>query len=183
MDLAAHLEHLQTVLREFNADAVILEPVLIRLFRDDLRPFIRAQAKQEGRQKDTWDQAIKKAITAEAKAALNLPLWVREIDARCPQGHRSALKPTKNHTRDRGSLPFRPQEAQTMPPHRSERAETLERPCRDHQKGRHDRNCRNCGPRGSRLQGSTRPLASTHPGPRLEMIVAATNQHVVKIGT
>ena len=73
MDWAAHLEHLQTVLREFDADAVISEPVLIRLFRDGLKPSIRAQAEQEGRRKDTWDQAIKKAITAEAKAALNLP--------------------------------------------------------------------------------------------------------------
>ena len=53
---------------------MILEPILIRLFRNGLRPLIRAQAKQEGRQKDTWDQGIKKAITAEAKAALNLPL-------------------------------------------------------------------------------------------------------------
>ena len=42
-----------------------------------------------------------------------------------------------------------------MPPHRSERAETLERPRRDHQKGRHNRNFRNCGPCDSRPQGST----------------------------
>ena len=41
-----------------------------------------------------------------------------------------------------------------MPPHCSERAETLERPCRDHQKGRHNRNRRNRGPRGSRPQSS-----------------------------
>ena len=74
MDWAAHLEHLQTVLREFDADVVISEPVLIRLFRDGLRPSIRAQAEQKGRRKDTWDQAIKKAITAGAKAALNLLL-------------------------------------------------------------------------------------------------------------
>ena len=74
MDWAAHLQHLETVLQEFDADTVILEPVLIRLFHDGLRPSIRAQAEQKGRQKDTWDQAIKKGITAEAKAALNLLL-------------------------------------------------------------------------------------------------------------
>ena len=45
---------------------------MIRLFRDGIRLSIRAQAKQEGRRKDTWDQAIKKAIMAESKAALNL---------------------------------------------------------------------------------------------------------------
>ena len=53
---------------------VILEPVLIFLFCDGLRSIICAQAEQEGCQKDIWDQAIKKAITAEAKAAQNLLL-------------------------------------------------------------------------------------------------------------
>ena len=48
MDWAAHLEHLQIVFQEFDVDAVILEPVLIRLFRNGLSPSIRAQAKQEG---------------------------------------------------------------------------------------------------------------------------------------
>ena len=73
MDWAAHLEHLQTVLREFNTDAVISEPVLICLLYNGLWPSMRAQAKQDGRQKDTREQAIKKTITAEAKTASNLP--------------------------------------------------------------------------------------------------------------
>ena len=41
MDWAAYLKHLQTVLREFDADA---KAVLIRLFRNGLKPSIRAQA-------------------------------------------------------------------------------------------------------------------------------------------
>ena len=55
MNWAAYPEHIQTVLWEFDADAVISKPVLIRLFRDGLRPSIYAQAKQKGCQKDTWD--------------------------------------------------------------------------------------------------------------------------------
>ena len=98
MDLATHLEHLQTVFWEFDANAVILEPVLIRLFRNGLRPSIRAQAKQKDRQKDIWDQGIRKAFTAEAKAALNFLSLVCEIDACCPRGHRFASKPTKDYT-------------------------------------------------------------------------------------
>ena len=69
---------------------VISKPVLIRLFRNSLQPFIYAQAKQDGRQKDIWKQAIKKAITAEAKATFNFLSWIWEIDARCPQGHWSS---------------------------------------------------------------------------------------------
>ena len=52
MDWATHLEHLQTVFYKFNTIAVISEPVLIHLFRNGLRLFIRAQAKQQGCQKD-----------------------------------------------------------------------------------------------------------------------------------
>ena len=154
MDWAGHLEYLQTIFREFDANAVISEPVLIRLFRNGLRPSIFAQAKKEGCQKNTLDQAIKKAITAEAKAALNLLLWVREMDACCPKGYYSALKPIKDHTRDRASLSFRFQEARAMPSHRSKPTKT-KRPCQDHQKGRHNRNCRDCSPCGSRPQSST----------------------------
>ena len=45
MDWAAYLEHLQTVFREFDANTVISELVLIRLFCNGLRPSICAQAK------------------------------------------------------------------------------------------------------------------------------------------
>ena len=95
MDWAAYLEHLQTVLQEFNIDKVILEQVLIRLFRNGMWLSIRAQAKENGYWKDTWEQTIKKAITAEAKAALKLLSQVREMDACCPWGHQSYHKVVK----------------------------------------------------------------------------------------
>ena len=91
---------------------------------------------------------------AEAKTALNLPSWVRKIDARCPRGHRSPLKLIKDHTQDRESFPFRLYKAWAMLLHCSEPTKT-ERPCRDQQTGRRDRNCHNCGPCGSRPQSST----------------------------
>ena len=48
---------------------------------------------------------------AEAKAVMNLPLWIREIDARYLQGHHFALKLIEKYSWDRGSLLFRPQKA------------------------------------------------------------------------
>ena len=53
MDWTVYLEYLQTIFCKFDANVVIVEPVLIRLFRNGLRPSIRAQAKQNGCQKDT----------------------------------------------------------------------------------------------------------------------------------
>ena len=90
---------------------------------------------------------------AEAKTTLNLPSWVREMDACCSRGHRFASKPSKNHTWDQDSLPFHSQEAQAMPPHRSKPTKT-KKPCRDYQKSRHNRNCCNCGLCSSRSQSS-----------------------------
>ena len=92
MDRIAHLKHLQTVFREFDADEVISEPVLICLFCNSLRPSFCAQTKQDGCWKDIWEQAIKKAIITEAKTALNLPSWVRKIDTCYSRGHQSSPK-------------------------------------------------------------------------------------------
>ena len=44
MDWAAHLENLHIVFQEFNINAMILKPVLIRLFRNGLRPSNCGQA-------------------------------------------------------------------------------------------------------------------------------------------
>ncbi len=43
LDWAAHMEHLQVVLKEFDPTGALNETTLIRYFRDGLRPFIRAQ--------------------------------------------------------------------------------------------------------------------------------------------
>ena len=94
------------------------------------------------------------AIMAEAKAALNLFLCIREMDARCPQGHRSALKPTEDHTWDQGFFLFRLHKVQAMLPHCSKAIKT-KKPRRDYQKDRRNKNCCDYGPRGSRPQDST----------------------------
>ena len=43
LDWAAHLEHLQAVLREFDPAATPNKEIIIRYFRKDLRPSVRAQ--------------------------------------------------------------------------------------------------------------------------------------------
>ena len=48
MDWAAYLDHLQTVLKEFNPAAIPTEEVLISYFGDGLKPFIQAQTDERG---------------------------------------------------------------------------------------------------------------------------------------
>ena len=80
MDWAAHLEHLQTVLKEFDSAATPNDKVLICYFRDRLRSFIRAQTDERGRDLDTWEEAIKKVIDAELKAVCQPQSLMGEMD-------------------------------------------------------------------------------------------------------
>ena len=68
---------------------------MIRYFREGLRPSIRAQLDARGRELDSWEEAIEKAIDAEAKASLQPPSILREMDQRCPRGNRLAYTVAK----------------------------------------------------------------------------------------
>ena len=138
-------------------DVVISEPVFIRLFRNSLQLSIHAQAKQDGRQKNSWKQAIKKTITMEGKAAFNLPSWVWKIDTRCPWSHQSSTK-TDKRTKEKvfKQNSSRSQEPRNQPPLRSKNTITSDQPLKDHKNNRHNRKChRDCGPHSPRPPGST----------------------------
>ena len=157
MDWAAHLKHLQIVFQEFDADMVISKPFLIRLFCNNLRLSIHAQAKQDGCQKDIWEQAIKKTITAKAKAALNFPSWVREIDACCLCSHQSSFKADKyikEKIFNRNS--FGSQEPKSQPPQCSKNTKTSDWSWKNHKNNRRNRKSHyDCGPCGLRFLSST----------------------------
>ena len=65
---------------------------MIRYFREGLRPSVRAQLDARGRDLDSWEEAVEKAVNAEAKAMLQSSSSTREMDSRCPQGNRPAKK-------------------------------------------------------------------------------------------
>ena len=52
-DWAAHPEYLQSILLEFDDAGASGESYLIRFFRESLRPLIRAQIEQRGRELDS----------------------------------------------------------------------------------------------------------------------------------
>ena len=89
-DWASHLEHLQSILLEFDAEGAPEESDLIRFFREGLKPSIKAQMEQRGRELDSWEELVEKAIDAEAKASLQPQSILREMDQRCPHGNRPA---------------------------------------------------------------------------------------------
>lgn len=87
-DWAAHLEYLQSILLEFDDAGAPEEFYLIRFFREGLKPSIRAQMEQRGRELDSWTEIVEKSVDAEAKASLLPTSFLRKIDQRVPRGHR-----------------------------------------------------------------------------------------------
>lgn len=84
-DWAAHLEHLQSILVEFDADCAPLEGQLGRTFYDGLRPSIKLWIDEVGRQQLSWDELVSAANRAEAKARIHNN---QHLDQRCPRGKR-----------------------------------------------------------------------------------------------
>ena len=95
-DWAAHLEHLLAVLQEFDPAATSNEKIIIQYFREGLRLSIRAQFDARGRDLDFWEEAIKKAVNAEAKALLQSPASTRDMDSKCPWENKPAKREEKD---------------------------------------------------------------------------------------
>ena len=58
LDWASHLEQLQSILLEFDADGAPKEPTMIKYFREGLKPSIRAEMEQYGRELDSFEDTI-----------------------------------------------------------------------------------------------------------------------------
>ncbi len=92
------MEHLQAVLKEFDPNGTPNETTLIHYFQERIRPSIRAQLDHRRRDLDSWEEIVEKVGDVEAKANLQPPFYVRDIDARCRKGYRSWAKRDKKYT-------------------------------------------------------------------------------------
>ena len=69
---------------------------MIRCFLESLKPSARAQMDTRGRDLNSWEEAVEKAVNAEAKAMLQSSANTRNMDSRCPRGNRPARKEEKD---------------------------------------------------------------------------------------
>lgn len=125
---------------------------MIRFFREGLKPSIKAQMEQRGRELDSWKELVEKAIDAEAKAGRQPTSFVREIDQRCPWDNRpahttAAKAPTQGSSSMRDprveepkSKPQEPKSSPSSHPLRSKNVEASEKKARkDKKKWRHQK--------------------------------------------
>ena len=88
MDWAFHLEYLQAILIEFDAKRAPKESNLMLSFEHGLKPSIELYIEDLGLGTQSWEKLVEMAKRAEAKAALQSPSYLRDMDHDCPQGNR-----------------------------------------------------------------------------------------------
>ena len=111
-DWASHLQHLQSILAEFDTVGAPDESTMIRYFREGLKPSIKVEIEQQDRASTSFEEMVQRAVNAEAKAGLRSSIMVRDADSRCPRGHRpSQNTSTKVQTQGLTAKESKPKES------------------------------------------------------------------------
>ncbi len=105
-DSAAYLEHLQSILLEFDANNALGESSLSRTFYDSLRPLIKLWIANIGEDMP-WDDLIRAANKVEAWAKIQGSIY---LDQRCPK-EKQPLKMSFNSRDNQAEKP----KATTLP--------------------------------------------------------------------
>ena len=90
LDWTAHLEHLQSILLEYDPIRASTKTTMLRYFREGLKPSVLAELEYQNLGLESFDQMVKKAIDTEAKSALRSRSSTKEMDQNCPQGNKPA---------------------------------------------------------------------------------------------
>ena len=87
LDLAAHLEHLQSILLEYDPVGTPTESTMLKYFRKGLKPLVLAKLEHRELELESFDQMVKKAVDAKAKSALRSCSSTKKIDQHCSRGN------------------------------------------------------------------------------------------------
>ena len=87
-DWASHLQQLQSILSEFDPIRSPNKLTMICYFREGLKPSIKVEMEQQDQESMDFEEMVQRAVNVEAKVGLRSSTMVRELDARCPRGHR-----------------------------------------------------------------------------------------------
>ena len=69
-DWASHLEHLQSILIEFDPLAAPTESTMVRYFEEGLKPSIKAEIDQDASHLDNYEELVVKIVKAKANMGL-----------------------------------------------------------------------------------------------------------------
>ena len=168
LDWAAHLEHLQAVLQEFDPDAVPTGRIMIRCFLEGLKPSVRAQMNTQSRDLDFWEEAVEKIVNAEAKAILQSFSITRDIDSRCPRGNKPARKEEKDSGGKNKSTNSAPADTSSGKQKSSTQQASSAHPKKDHRGGLRRGRGRDQDSQGQDSQGQDLPATDVNAIPKKE---------------
>ena len=75
-DWASHLQHLQSILAEFDTVGAPDESTMICYFWEGLKPSIKVEIEQQDRALTSFKEMVQKAVNAEAKTGLRSSIIV-----------------------------------------------------------------------------------------------------------
>ena len=84
------MEHLQSILIEFDPTATPTELTIVRYFEEGLKPSIKAEMDQDATHLDDYEELVATAVRAKVKAGLRPSFYIRETDIQVSQGNRPA---------------------------------------------------------------------------------------------
>ena len=90
LDWAAHLEHLQSILLEYDPVGAPTELTMLRYFWEGRNPSVLAELEHRDLELESFNQMVKKAVNAKAKSALRPCSSTQEMDQNCPRGNQPA---------------------------------------------------------------------------------------------
>ena len=90
LDWSAHLEHLQSILLEYDLVETLTKLTIHKYFQEGLKPSILAELEHRDLELKSFNQIVKKAVNAKAKSALRPRSSTEEMDQNCPQSNRPA---------------------------------------------------------------------------------------------
>ena len=77
---ASHLEQFQSILMEFDPTAISTESTMVRYFKENLKPSIKAKMHQDTIHLDDNEELVAKLVRAKAKASLRPSFYVQKAD-------------------------------------------------------------------------------------------------------
>ena len=87
-DQVSYLQHLQSILAEFDSIGAPNELTIIRYFWKGLKPFIKIKMEQQDQASTSFEEMVQRAVNAEAKVGLRSSTMVWDSDTCYPKGHR-----------------------------------------------------------------------------------------------
>ena len=122
-DWAAHLNYLQSILIKFDPDCPLEKGTMIQYFREGLRPSMQVKMEQRGQKLNSFEEIVKKAIDAKAKAALRPCSYAHNTNQHCLWGS----PPSGAKTSAQGQLMKDPRVEEPKPKSQKQKASAPQR--------------------------------------------------------